>query len=75
VKDVKRFTQVNHSLWGKVKDYVTVENLTIYSAVELVLRETIIIVCRRLLATEPGLEVLPREPGRLLIKIDQEPSL
>ena len=71
VRDVKRLTQVNRSL-GKVKDYVTVKNLTIYSTVELVLREALIVVCQGLLATGPGLEVLLREPSRLLIKLDQE---
>lgn len=67
---MKRLTQVNCSL-AKVKDYVTVKNLTIYS-VELVLRETLIVVCQWLLATGPGLEVLLREPSLLLTKLDQE---
>ncbi len=71
MKDVKRLTQVNRSL-GKVKDYGTVKNLTIYSAVEFVLREVLIVVYRRLLATGPCLEVLVREPSRLVIKLDQE---
>jgi hypothetical protein len=68
---VERPTQVNGSL-GKVKDCVTVKNLTIYSAVELVLREALIVVCQRLLATGPSLEVLLRKPSPLLIKLGQE---
>jgi hypothetical protein len=63
VKDVKTLTQVNRSL-GKVKDYVTVKNLTIYSVIEFVLREAlIVVVCQRLLVTKSSLEVLLREPS------------
>jgi hypothetical protein len=59
MKDVKRFTQVNHS-FRKVKDCVTVKNSTIHSTVELVVREALIVVCRWYLATGPNLEVLLR---------------
>jgi hypothetical protein len=40
--DLKTLIQVNRSLWGKVKDYATVKNLTLYSAVELLLRLALI---------------------------------
>ena len=70
MKDVRRLTQVNHSL-VKSQRLGTVINLTIYSAVEFVLREAVIVVCQQLLTTGPSLELL-REPSRLLIKLDQE---
>lgn len=42
ITDLKTLIQVNRSLWGKVKDYATVKNLTLYSAVEILLRQALI---------------------------------
>jgi hypothetical protein len=40
--DLKTLIQINRSLWGKVKDYATVKNLTLYSTVELLLQQALI---------------------------------
>jgi hypothetical protein len=42
VKDLKTVIQVPRGLWGKVKNYATVQNLTLYSAVERLLQQALI---------------------------------
>jgi hypothetical protein len=39
---MKTLIQVDRGLWGKVKDFATVNNLTLYSTVELLLRQALI---------------------------------
>jgi hypothetical protein len=39
---MKTLIQVNRSLWGKVKDYATVNELNLYSAVERLLTQALI---------------------------------
>jgi hypothetical protein len=39
---MKTLIQINRCIWGKVKDFATVKNLTLYSAVELLLRQALI---------------------------------
>jgi hypothetical protein len=39
---MKTLIEVNGSLWGKVKDYATVKDLSLYSAVERLLLQALI---------------------------------
>ena len=39
---MKTLIEINRSLWGKVKDYATVNDLNLYSAVERLLAQALI---------------------------------
>jgi len=39
---MKTLIEVNRGLWGKVKDYATVKDLTLYCAVERLLQQALI---------------------------------
>jgi hypothetical protein len=39
---MKTLIEINRSLWGKVKDYATVNELNLYSAVERLLAQALI---------------------------------
>ena len=71
---IRSRTPAASSIWGSSigRAWINLIPPVSTSAVEFVLREALIVVCQRLLATGPSL-VLLREPSRLLIKLDQEP--